>query len=79
MIITLDNAYQSELLIVPARNDSGALIGIEIIVNFVGVATNVRMPTELVMPYLTARQEIELFQEKLLLLDSCKLFLFNIS
>ncbi|WP_286781059.1 EAL domain-containing protein [Leclercia sp. UBA1284] len=74
MIITLDNAYQSELLIVPARNDSGALIGIEIIVNFVGVATNVRMPTELVMPYLTARQEIELFQEKLLLLDSCKLF-----
>ena len=74
MIITLDNAYQSELLIVPARNDSGALIGIEITVNFVGVTTNVRMPTDLVMPYLSAAQELELFQEKLSLLESCKLF-----
>lgn len=74
MIITLDNAYQSELLIVPARNDSGALIGIEITVNFVGVATKVRMPTELVLPYLSAAQELELFQEKLALLENCKLF-----
>jgi hypothetical protein len=65
MIITLDNAYQSELLIVPARNESGALVGIEITVNFVGVLTSVRMPTELVMPYLSAAQELELFQEKL--------------
>ncbi|MFH5123761.1 hypothetical protein [Enterobacter cloacae complex sp. 2024EL-00214] len=41
MIITLDNDYQSELLLQPARNSAGELKGLEIMVNFTGVGTNV--------------------------------------
>ncbi len=74
MIVMLDNAYQSEFLLLPARNESGALIGIEIIVNFVGVDNPVRIPTELVRPWLSPEQELTLFQEQLALLDTCKLF-----
>lgn len=70
----LDIAYQSELLLLPARQDSGALTGLEIVVNFVGVDNQVRIPTELVRPYLTPEQELMLFQEQLAMLDSCKLF-----
>lgn len=70
----LDIAYQSELLLLPARHDSGALTGLEIVVNFVGVDNQVRIPTELVRPYLTPEQELMLFQEQLAMLDSCKLF-----
>lgn len=74
MIVTLDNAYQSELLFLPARHDSGVLKGIEIIANFVGVESQVRIPTELVLGYLSPAQELALFQEKLALLETCKLF-----
>ncbi|MCU6671267.1 EAL domain-containing protein [Enterobacteriaceae bacterium H4N4] len=74
MIVTLDNAYQSELLFLPARHDSGVLKGIEIVVNFVGVHSRVRIPTELVLAYLSPVQELALFHEKLALLETCKLF-----
>lgn len=74
MIVMLDIAYQSELLLLPARQDSGALTGLEIVVNFVGVDNQIRIPTELVRPYLTPEQELMLFQEQLAMLDSCKLF-----
>ncbi|WP_285110828.1 EAL domain-containing protein [Leclercia adecarboxylata] len=74
MIVMLDIAYQSELLLLPARNDSGSLTGLEIVVNFVGVDNQVRIPTELVRPYLSPEQELMLFQEQLAMLDSCKLF-----
>ncbi|QLR42882.1 EAL domain-containing protein [Enterobacter sp. RHBSTW-00994] len=74
MIITLDNAYQSEFLLLPARNSEGELKGLEIMVNFVGVDTDVRIPTELVIPHLSAEEELALFNEKLQLLDTCKLF-----
>ncbi|MFO3903935.1 EAL domain-containing protein [Enterobacter hormaechei] len=74
MIVMLDIAYQSELLLLPARHDSGALTGLEIVVNFVGVDNQVRIPTELVRPYLSPEQELMLFQEQLAMLDSCKLF-----
>ncbi|WP_333849973.1 EAL domain-containing protein [Leclercia sp.] len=74
MIVMLDIAYQSELLLLPARQDSGALTGLEIVVNFVGVDNQVRIPTELVRPYLSPEQELMLFQEQLAMLESCKLF-----
>lgn len=74
MIITLDNAYQSELLLLPARNSAGELKGLDILVNFVGAGTNVRIPTELVIPHLSKEEELALFHEKLQLLDTCKLF-----
>lgn len=45
MIVMLDIAYQSELLLLPARNDSGSLTGLEIVVNFVGVDNQVMLPT----------------------------------
>lgn len=80
MIITLDNAYQSELLLLPARNSAGELKGLEVLVNFTGVGSDVRIPTELVIPRLSAAEELVLFNEKLQLLDTCKLFfLFSIS
>lgn len=74
MIITLDNAYKSELLLQPARNSAGELKGLELVVNFAGVDTEVRIPTELVIPRLSPAEELVLFQEKLQLLDTCKLF-----
>ena len=74
MIITLDNAYKSELLLQPARNSAGELKGLELVVNFAGVDTEVRNPTELVIPRLSPAEELVLFQEKLQLLDTCKLF-----
>lgn len=74
MIITLDNAYQSELLLLPARNSAGELKGLEVLVNFTGVGSDVRIPTELVIPRLSAAEELVLFNEKLQLLDTCKLF-----
>ena len=74
MIITLDNAYQSELLLLPARNSAGELKGLEVLVNFTGVGSDVRIPTELVIPRLSAAEELALFNEKLQLLDTCKLF-----
>ena len=74
MIITLDNAYQSELMLQPARNSAGELKGLEVIANFSGVGTAVRIPTELVIPRMTPAEELALFNEKLQLLDSCKLF-----
>lgn len=74
MIVTLNNPYQSELLLLPARNIAGELQGLEILANFVSVGADVRIPTELVKPHLTAEDELTLFKEKLDLLDSCKLF-----
>ncbi|WP_253384245.1 EAL domain-containing protein [unidentified bacterial endosymbiont] len=74
MIITLDNAYQSEFLLQPARNSAGELKGLELSVNFTGVGSDVRIPTDLVIPRLTPAEELLLFHEKLQLLDTCKLF-----
>ncbi len=74
MIITLDNPYQSEFLLQPARNSAGELKGLEVLVNFVDPGTDVRIPTELVIPHLSPEEELALFHEKLQLLDTCKLF-----
>ncbi|MGY5957340.1 EAL domain-containing protein [Kosakonia sp.] len=74
MIVSLDDTYRSELLLLPAKKRNGMLQGLEIIVNFVGLDSNVRAPTELVAPRLTASETLELFTEQLALLETCQLF-----
>lgn len=74
MIVSLDGTYHTEYLFLPARKDNGALLGLEVVVNFVGRDSNVRAPAELVLPRLTVQQTRELFEEQLSLLESCQLF-----
>lgn len=74
MIVSLDDTYRSELLLLPARKSNGMLQGLEIIVNFVGPDSNVRTPTELVIPRLTPEEILALFNEQLALLEACQLF-----
>jgi len=74
MIVTLDKAWKTELLFVPAKNGGGQLIGLEIIANFVGVDDGVRTPTSLVTARLSGEQEISLFREKLAILENCQIF-----
>ncbi|MEO3739176.1 EAL domain-containing protein [Kosakonia sp. WA-90] len=74
MIVSLDDTYRSELLLLPAKNGNGMLQGLEIIVNFVGSDSTVRAPTELVLPRLTADETLALFAEQLALLETCQLF-----
>ena len=74
MIVSLDDTYRSELLLLPARKGNGMLQGLEIIVNFVGPDSNVRTPTELVIPRLTPEEILALFNEQLALLEACQLF-----
>ncbi|MGK9171804.1 EAL domain-containing protein [Yokenella regensburgei] len=74
MIVSLDDTYCSELSFLPARSGFGMLVGLEIIVNFVGVSSNVRAPAELILPRLSAADALTLFKEQLALAESCKLF-----
>jgi EAL domain-containing protein (putative c-di-GMP-specific phosphodiesterase class I) len=74
MIVTLDKAWKTELLFIPARNGRGQLVGLEIIANFVGVEDGVRTPTSLVTSRLNGEQEISLFREKLAMLENCQIF-----
>ena len=74
MIVSLDKAYRSQLLFLPARNGGGKLVGLEIIANFVGVDDAVRTPTSLIVSRLNEEQEIALFEEKLALLETCQIF-----
>lgn len=74
MIVSLDDTFRSEFLLLPARNSNGVLQGLEIIVNFVGPDSNVRIPTELVIPRLSLAETLTLFNEQLALLETCQLF-----
>ncbi len=74
MIVTLDKAWKTELLFLPAKNGGGQLVGLELIANFVGVEDDVRTPTSLVTARLNAEQEVALFREKLALLETCQIF-----
>ena len=74
MIVSLDDSYSSELSFLPARSGFGMLVGLEIVVNFVGVSNNVRAPVELILPRLNAADALTLFKEQLALAESCKLF-----
>ncbi|WLI77157.1 EAL domain-containing protein [Kosakonia sp. H02] len=77
MIVSLDDTYRSELLLLPARNGNGMLRGVEIIVNFAGKDSTVRAPTELVLPRLSPAETLELFTEQLALIEACQLFLIQ--
>ncbi|MEO3988466.1 EAL domain-containing protein [Pseudocitrobacter cyperus] len=74
MIVSLDRAWRSELLFLPARNAGGKLIGLKVIVHFIGVENAVRIPTSLILPRLSPDEELTLFREKLALLNTCQLF-----
>ncbi|MRS16894.1 EAL domain-containing protein [Enterobacteriaceae bacterium RIT691] len=74
MIVSLDKAYRSELLFLPAKNGRDRLIGLEIIAHFVGAEDAVRTPSSLVLSRLSPEQEVLLFEEKLQLLESCQIF-----
>ena len=74
MIVSLDDTYRSELSFLPARSGYGMLVGLEIVVNFVGVSNNVSAPAELIFPRLRATDALALFREQLELAESCKLF-----
>lgn len=74
MIVTLDRAWRSELLFLPARNADGKLIGLKVVAHFIGVENSVRIPTNLILPKLTPDEELVLFREKLALLNTCQLF-----
>lgn len=74
MIVSLDNSYHSDLLFLPARSVKGDLVGLEIIANFVSDDGSVRMPTELVIPRLSAEEQCRLFEEKLSLIETCQHF-----
>lgn len=74
MRVSLDNDYRSDLLFLPARNSTGELTGLEVIANFSAVRADVRIPVELVLPHLSAEQELSLFLEKLALLETCQIF-----
>lgn len=73
MIVSFDDTYRSEFLLKPARNGYGTLVGVEILVNFVGAGT-VHAPAEQILPRLTTDEALTLFIEQLELLESCKLF-----
>lgn len=70
MIVSLDIVYRSHFCFLPIRLPEGQLFAVQIITNFVGADTPIRIPTELVLPHITAEQELELFCEKLSLLEN---------
>ncbi|WP_312457189.1 EAL domain-containing protein [Pseudescherichia sp.] len=74
MIVSLDNIWCSELLFNPARDAQGKLLGLEIVVNFIGIDPDVRTPAERVLPRLTSQQAVALFTEQLELIDAYQLF-----
>ncbi len=74
MIVSLDIVYRAHFCFLPMRLPQGDLFGVELITNFVGDDAPVRIPTELVLPHITAEQELTLFCEKLSLLESCQHF-----
>ena len=69
MIVSLDIVYHSHFCFLPVRLPEGQLFAVQIITNFVGVDAPVRIPTELVLPHINAEQEVDLFCEKLSLLE----------
>ncbi|NIY49146.1 EAL domain-containing protein [Cedecea colo] len=69
MIVSLDIVYHSHFCFLPIRLPEGQLFAVQVITNFIGADTPVRIPTELVLPHINAEQEVELFCEKLSLLE----------
>lgn len=69
MIVSLDSVYCSHLYYRPAVRPDDSIMGVEIVANFVGASAPVRIPTELLVPHLVAEQHLELFREKLTLIE----------
>jgi len=54
MILVFDAQYRSDFSFNPVYLPGGELLGVELIVNFVGIDAPVRIPTEIVAPVITA-------------------------
>ena len=74
MILVLDAQYRSELYFQPVYLPDGEVLGVELIVNFVGVDAPVRIPTELVTQVIKPEQQLILFSEQIELLENHQTF-----
>ncbi|WP_437889075.1 EAL domain-containing protein [Phytobacter sp. V91] len=74
MFVSLDDTYRTELSFLPARSGFGMLVGLEMVVDFVGKSNNVRAPANLLLPRLATADALALFREQLDLAEACKLF-----
>lgn len=74
MILLLDTQYRSEFYFQPVYLPDGDVLGVELIVNFVGVDAPVRIPTELVAPVIKSEQQLILFSEQIELLENYQTF-----
>lgn len=70
MIVSLDILYRSQFYFLPMRAPEGHLYGVELTTNFFGMDAPVRIPTELIVPHITAEQELSLFEEQLSFLET---------
>lgn len=70
MIVSLDSVYCSHLYYRPAVRPDDSIMGVEIVANFVGADAPVRIPTELLIPHLAPEQHLELFREKLTVIEA---------
>lgn len=74
MILVFDAQYRSDFSFNPVCLPGGELLGVELIVNFVGTDAPVRIPTEIVAPVITDEQQLILFKEKIELLENYQEF-----
>lgn len=74
MILNLDTQYRSDFYFQPVYLPDGEVLGVELIVNFVGVDAPVRIPTELVAPVIKSEQQLILFNEQIELLENYQTF-----
>jgi len=74
MILVLDAQYRSDFYFQPVYLPDGEVLGVELIVNFVGVDAPVRIPTELVTPLIKSEQQLILFSEQIELLENYQTF-----
>ncbi|MGB7799962.1 EAL domain-containing protein [Buttiauxella sp.] len=74
MILVLDAQYRSDFYFQPVYLPDGEVLGVELIVNFVGVDAPVRIPTELVAPVIKSEQQLILFSEQIELLENYQTF-----
>jgi EAL domain-containing protein (putative c-di-GMP-specific phosphodiesterase class I) len=74
MILALDALYRSDFYFHPVYLPQGEVLGVELIVNFVGVDAPVRILKEIVTPVITAEQQLILFAEKIELIENYQEF-----
>lgn len=74
MIVSLDVAYHSQLLFNPVYKRERSLLGVEVIANFITDNGAVRIPTEFVLARLEPHQQLQLFYEKLSLIEQTRSF-----